>query len=378
MVTSKHKLTIIFLFLLPTAFHTSRAQDVEAALANAANFDFEDTQLDTAVAHLSQRFRIPIFIDNRSLQSAKIHLSDKRISLEGTRAPLETALNRMLEPLQLAWFVRHDALWITTAPAAASQFFETRVYKITRRVPPDRRLRSITQNIAPESWSIVGGKADAAPLPPKLIVIYHAPARHRQIAQAFSKSISPIHPKQLFDSKHASVIEKQLAQPTEINFKSMTFGEAVRQLAQRHQIKLTIDEDPFSEEPIPTEKPITLQIGKVRHLESGLSLLLKRAGTNLTWVVDNDEIRVTTVKSAASKLIRWTYDVKSFATTGDVKLLMEAIEYTIAPSTWQFAGGNATMELDERGTKLVISQSQPVHRELRRFFAAIHAAHPTN
>src|SRR5205085_8203769 len=131
---------------------------------------------------------------------------------------LADTLDDLLRPHKLAWLARHEVVLITTATAAQEKYPEMRVYKLTRPVPVQRRINSITATLAPESWANVGGPGEAAPLPPRLMVVRQSPLVHRQIAAKFAGSLTPVHARETIEPGDSGTIEKKLAAAATIDF----------------------------------------------------------------------------------------------------------------------------------------------------------------
>jgi hypothetical protein len=345
--------------------------DIEASLSKVVDFEFTDTPLDEALTELSRRFQVPIVTDPWFLPIADESQHKSSITHRASQVPLGKALEAMLDPLELAWVVRHDVVHVTTAAAAAENYHDTRVYQVTRRVPVERRLRSIIWSVAPESWTTAGGTGDAAPLPPKLMLVYQSPLRHRRIAASFADSVVPVRARPVTPSTE---LEVKLDAPTTLEFAAVPLLDAIEQLAGKHAVAISIDQPAIDEAGISMDDLlVTLHVGKIRTLASGLSLLLETADRELEWIVDDGAITITTGIAAEEKPIRRVYDIQKILPDGGFAQLLEAIQYTVASSTWEDVGGNAKIEAIDENTKLEVWQSDPVHRALRQLFADIQA-----
>jgi hypothetical protein len=371
----------ILLWMVPlAAIRAAEPQPVEAALARPAIFQFAKAPLPDVMAALSRSHGIPILADRRALQTAGIRPSEIAITAMAKSKPLGTALDSLLRPHKLAWIVWHDVVLVTTASAAQEKYQETHVYKLTRRVPLQRRIATITQTVASESWANVGGPGDAAPLPPGLLVIRQSPLVHQQIAEKFANSLAPVRARQAVEPAEGSEIEKKLESPSLIDFDNVPLTGALKSLRELHAVKITLDEAALKEAEIRGEKLlVTARIGKGIRLASGLSLLLeqadpKLANTKLAWTADDAGITITTHEAAKAKPIRRTYKVSDLLPDGELEPLIEAIQTTVSPADWEEVGGEGTIKPGtERGT-LDVSQSYPIHRQLRQLFADLRAA----
>ena len=330
--------------------------------------------MDDALRELSRRAGISIVVDRRTLNKAGIEAGKLLVNLRADELALASILEQLLQPHQLAAIERHDVVMVTTLKAATDGYYETRAYRITRRVPAERRMRSIMWNVAPTSWVTVDGAGDIAPIPPNLLLIYQSPLRHRQIAERFSASVVALRANSPIATEESSAIEKALAAPTVIDFASASFVAAVEQLAAQHSVPISIDNDALREQQIRSDDvKVSLRAGKVRSLASGLSLLLEVVDPELEWIVAGGAITITTATAAEKKLSVATYQVPGMAPGDDLSPLIEAIQYTVSAASWEDVGGDGAIAAGKENTTLEIRQSYPVQRRLRRLFAALQA-----
>ncbi len=93
-----------------------RTQRILAALQAATRFEFIETPLKDAVDFLAAQHEIPIRIDEKSLREAGIK-PDVPVT-KYCRRTLNSALQRMLDELDLTYVVRDGVLLLTTADEA--------------------------------------------------------------------------------------------------------------------------------------------------------------------------------------------------------------------------------------------------------------------
>jgi hypothetical protein len=117
---------------------------------------------------------------------------DAAVSLKLADVRLDEALRRMLDPLELTFVPKDGAIYVTT-PDGASRLLVTRFYDIRDLLPPkfpaamaggvdDRSLVGvITDTIAPDSWTEVGGYGALVVLPDSL-AIDQTPEVHDRIS----------------------------------------------------------------------------------------------------------------------------------------------------------------------------------------------------
>ena len=138
--------------------HDYRTEDVQSqkigtALKTPVDIEFIDTELSEAMLFIAERYQIPMIPDESAMADLGIGL-DTPINLVVSAVELKSALDLMLEPQELDYYIEDQVLKVTTKEAA-DQKMETRVYEL-RRLPkdftPEHVARVIYRTIRPDSW----------------------------------------------------------------------------------------------------------------------------------------------------------------------------------------------------------------------------------
>lgn len=164
-----------------------------------------------------------------------------------------------------------------------------------------------------------------------------------------------------------SKLRQALLEKTRFSFVEVPLQEAVGRLAEQHQLPLRLDEAKLSDEGIEIEQPVTLTVSDIS-LRSGLKLLLHPL--QLTFVVEDEVIKITTAGSACELLEIRIYDVENLVhlpgeVGADFQPLIDLIFATVSPDTWDTVGGEGSLpELPPY--YLVIRQTQAVHEEIEQ------------
>ncbi len=92
---------------------------------------------------------------------------------------------------------------------------------------------------------------------------------------------------------------------------------------------------------------------------------------DLTWIVKNEAVLVTTPEKAGNELITKVYPVYDLVTAGQINYkfsgyqpLIELITSTIAPTTWDEVGGPGAIHGFRASAALVVSQTFEVHESI--------------
>lgn len=205
--------------------------------------------------------------------------------------------------------------------------------------------------------------------------------------------------------------------PVDIDFKEKPFDECLAELADKAKINIVIDRTKLEEEGVALDQPITLKLRETR-LGSVLNLLLRPV--QLTFVNEDDVLKITTAQSAADTLITRTYPIgdlcpelkeekepadkkaasfdnrsphirfayfQGFGGGGlarqpdrnDRKItrfsnLMDAITRTIEPDSWDELSGPGSIVAVAATNCVVIRQTQAVHRQILQLLRDLRAA----
>jgi hypothetical protein len=120
-------------------------------------------------------------------------------------------------------------------------------------------------------------------------------------------------------------IDEALAQPTQLEFLETPLSDVVGFLADHHDVRLQIDRSALDAVGIGSDTPITLHLKGVP-LSSALALMLR--DLDLTYVVRDDVLLITTTDVAEEMVELRVYDVSTLLGPGDstdslARLLME-------------------------------------------------------
>lgn len=173
-------------------------------------------------------------------------------------------------------------------------------------------------------------------------------------------------------------INTALDEIMDFDFNKESLEGVMAKIAAQHDIQIVIDGVKLEEESIPTAaKDLTLKLAGVS-LRSGLNLLLRQRG--LTFLIEDEVLKVTTRTVALNKRPTRTYPVRDLVGNVDVDYLL--LSQTIQQST----GGppdDPWMEADGEGGSvcvfpstgcLVIRQTQEGHEEILKLLRSLRKA----
>ncbi|TWU55056.1 DUF4974 domain-containing protein [Rubripirellula reticaptiva] len=152
-------------------------------------------------------------------------------------------------------------------------------------------------------------------------------------------------------------IRQSMSKRTSLSFVELPLADAAKQLAQAFDLPILIDAKALEEIGLSAQEPVNVKLRDVS-LRSILRLMLN--DLELTYIVKNEVLMITTVSSAESNLITRAYQLPA-CMQGDPQAAIEAIHTTVVPDTWDVLGGPSTIALIN--SVVVISTTECVHED---------------
>jgi hypothetical protein len=107
-------------------------------------------------------------------------------------------------------------------------------------------------------------------------------------------------------NKAETKIREMLDKPTEVNFNEQPLEEAIRYLAEYHGIDIVTDKQALLDTGVALDQPVSLQLSGAT-FRSTLKLLLEPL--QLTWLIEDEVMKITTAEKASEKLSVRVYPV---------------------------------------------------------------------
>ncbi len=167
---------------------------------------------------------------------------------------------------------------------------------------------------------------------------------------------------------------------TGLDFTQEPLENVVNFLQNEYEIPIQLDLPALEDAGLTPDEHVTLQVTNVS-LRSALRLLLKQK--QLTYVIRDEVMIITTPEEAESELVVCVYDVRDIlahqirpaqgnAPAGpDYDPLIDAIVSCIAKETWAESGGGEAEIRPLPPGLLIISQTRAVHDEITGLLATI-------
>ena len=124
--------------------HAPRSESerhIESSLDKSLSISFQDTPLTEVVASFARQLAINVVLDNESLTEEGI-ATDTPVTLRLNQVTGRSALELLLQPLQLSAVIEHEVLLVTTAAKEKGKLV-TRTYPISDLIGPNEDYQSL-------------------------------------------------------------------------------------------------------------------------------------------------------------------------------------------------------------------------------------------
>jgi hypothetical protein len=141
--------------------HPQVYERIEAALAKSTSVDFHELPLEDAVRELQATHDIPILIEGIALEELGL-APDLPVTLSLANVSVSSALNMILDDVDLTYTIDNEMLCITTTEYDEKKHQLLRVYWSSQSgLQADEGSSELIQTmVEPESWTALGGKGD--------------------------------------------------------------------------------------------------------------------------------------------------------------------------------------------------------------------------
>jgi hypothetical protein len=304
----------------------ARAAAIQKVLLTKTIVDANSVPLEELLERLAKEHKLPIVIDTPALKDEGITLKHP-VTVQLADITLRSALALILDPIQLKYVIEDEVFTVTTAAKAAEKM-EPRVYDVDKLLIDSdfAGLKGVIKAcLQPESWEDIGGSGSIHEFGiAQAIVVRQTEAIHDEIAdflRALERNLNSSHPAKLLpdpirDAEQA--IRGKLTAKCSLSVKEQPLGRVLKGLAETHKFPLWIDRAALSDEGVSYEQLVSLTVRDVR-LDSVLTRLLRRL--QLTWIIENEVLKVTTVAKGLEKLVTRVYNVRELVTVpaGDLE-----------------------------------------------------------
>jgi len=376
-------------------------QRIEAALDKQADWQFTDAPLKDVIETVGERLGVNVYLDVSALEDFGIG-TDTPVTTHLAGISGRSSLNLLLRDLDLAWMIRDGLLWISTIEELEAQLV-TKTYPVGDLIRVaggaaidydyDTLISAITSSIGTESWDAVGGPGSIEGIYASLVVSQVGEVHEqielllrgcRKLVQQLRDQPGSVPEPLVLDDEGGVQIRAELEKPTALEFQDAPLDVALEHIALLHSIPIVTDTTALEDFGIGRDTPITFEMKRLP-LRNTLRVLLGEL--DLTWVVRDEVLLVTTTEEAESLFQVVVYPVRDLVTTleeanheqylseaartgkYDFDSLIDTITATVGPESWDAVGGPGAIEILHTPTALLISQTENVQEQVLNLLA---------
>ena len=359
-----------------------RDAGAEAALAarledRIPEIDYKST-LSGLIELLSQISTVQITLDIEALSAAGVK-PDARVAVKLSDATIGEILSAALEPYDLRYVIVGQHVVVTDRQRGEEErsTVQYEVGDLAARDPAGLAALEalVTRFVVPTSWQEAGGTGVIAQNGRALAVEQAAPIQKQvsdfldrlRLARGLPVPPGDQHPATL--ATRFAQARQKLALPITATFREPTpLKQIAAHLEGAAEIKIVFDGLALAGAGVSPAVAATLTAAD-KPLAAALDDLL--GPLRLTYrIIDANTLEITTVREARDELEIEFYPLKKLlAAGGSADELVERIRKEVAPVSWDDTGGAAAMAFDGPSSCLIVSQSQPVQRELEAWLA---------
>jgi serpin B len=385
---------------LPTAnaetpVANDRGTTIQRALDGTISVDVQNVPLQQAVRSLAARTAAPVQFALDPIHDEGTSI-ETPVTLQAPEITLRSALTILLRPHQLAFVDLEEYLLITTTTAAAD-ILGTRTYDVTDLVvetsakypgrPSYASLMDFIQlGTRYENWESLSGPGSMVELTlgsKRVLTIRQTSAVHSKISRILADvrlarelrtagKPSPIH----VNSDRSSAVLREVAirqaleRPVGIEVRDRPLEELLAMIAREAKIPLVIETVKLTDEGVDPRKSVTLHYPQIS-IRAALKLLLEPV--QLTWLIQNEVLFITTTGHAGDLIENRVYDVSEIAPryrsengreSYDITSLERLITTTILPESWGPGHPDIGILRFPNTVVLEIPQTQSTHEEI--------------
>lgn len=165
-------------------------------------------------------------------------------------------------------------------------------------------------------------------------------------------------------------IHNALGHRTDVSFSDTPLTDAFKFLSDLHVMNVIVDTAALQDEGIDPSSPINLEVSGLT-FRSTLRLMLKPL--QLTYIVQDEVLKITTEAKALEALVTRVYPVRDLADDADdLESIVEAVEAGAGRPAWE--GSHVSITAVKKSRSLVIRQTQKVHEEIEALLRDLRAA----
>lgn len=386
----------------PAAVDETKPNDIVLHLERTTKLVAKGHALSQVIEQVSQQTECGFWIDREAFSEIGLD-ADLPVEMELDGISLRNALRHLLRHVDpdLTFYEHNGVVYVTTRAAAEGvtrrYLFDVNglvpavrppvvrhVYRgatfTSKHEPVDRVIELIQATIAPDSWSDVGGPSTIERVGHTIVV---SESSHEQVGKHIETLLGKLHKAKAWDGRDQKVL-RDFAAPEEkhwqllernvtIEFKEKPLQEMAASIAKMIDVPVQIDQAALREIGLDGNLPVTIHLKNV-NLRIGLELMFRTIDPDVTMTFRDGVFLITVREVSEDNLYTRIYPIRDLVDSeDDVNEILESLENTVDPDSWQDVGGPGNVVYFVPSRSLVISQTASVHREVDAFLTDLRA-----
>ena len=329
---------------------------------------------------LHQTCGLNVVLNGAALKNEGISLT-QLLKPPAGKPTLRSVLSTYCSQHNLCWYFDRGVLWFTAREGnnqTVPLVYPVRDLLVSPGDDPmdkdlydyDSLVDLLINIVSQDSWDEVGGFGSVG-IWEGCLVVSQTFDQHQEIDQLLAALRS-----QRLAAPAANNLQQRLDARVSVNYQATPLKDVWADLQKQHKLTLTVDETALAENGVEEER-ITLEMKDVR-LRSVLNWLVDKL--RLVWVADGDGVKIS--NDYYIRTVLQIYEVSDlFPADLNGKLpalaltpdrLMELLEATVEPDSWDAVGGQGTCRMWRR--VLLVSKMPGVQEKVYQFLSLLRAS----
>lgn len=347
---------------------------VPKPLAAEVTVKFQEASLKDVIKWLQEEQKVGVMLDTKALSDARILLSEP-VTDSLQVQPLYLLLDRF-SSIGLAWYMQKGMLHLTTT-AAAREHRVTLPYNLGDLLDAGFDPSDLTQAIQSGSagpWKSSDHDGGGVVVLGDVAFVRQTEAQHREVAGLLAALRK--HGRRTFslDAPQHALLRAKLEQNVTFSFQETPLEAAIAELARLTQSDLRIDHSGLRGAGVRERTPVTLELAD-QSLDTALQAIL--SDLNLTWILKDGVLWITSRKDAEGFLKTAVYDVRDLCRDSSESSALRVALVGQTRGPWLPSGGVITFA---RPGVMVVRQTErgldEVLQLLENYRLALRASKP--
>lgn len=364
------------------------SDDLDAPfLRTPIHLRFEKLPLADFTSLISEQVGVPVVLDRQAIEHAGLLIGEpvtfsteqpgtrKRVAeLISAKTPVEDwdanlvmrldqVLDMLLRELGMTWLVKDRVLYLTTAKAAHKKHVIDRSYNLTPFRNEKIENQSLRFALSLEPGIMFGRWSCQLVTVGHVLTIRGSFPNQRKLQSLLQAIVNPAEKQSgNYNDEEASGL-RQLGRIVEADFLDTPLNEAIDILAYQSKGRIFLDTIAVEESGSFINKPVTFSLKGNNTLQETLDLLLP--DLNLTVTIRAGELFVTTPEIARKMRTSRVYDLRSVATTKELRDSLVQALMSLTSEQWEETDQGGSLWMLENGV-LVAMTNLATHDEIAK------------